>query len=117
MIKKYISQIYFLLLNQKKVSKKNQEIAKAIAINCDHQTKAKMSTMLQHFLTLLFEFAAPISLNKKINYQIIQKLTNDFLFIFKLKILILKFKIRNIKNQLSNPFVSFTKYTFLPWDS
>jgi len=27
----------------KAVSKKNQEIAKAIAINCDHQTKAKMS--------------------------------------------------------------------------
>jgi len=50
------------LLDQKKVSKKNQEIAKAIAINCDRQTKAKMSPRLQHFLTLLFDFAAPISL-------------------------------------------------------
>ena len=53
---------YFLLLDQKKVTKKNQEIAKAIAINCDRQTKAKMSPRLQHFLTLLFDFAAPISL-------------------------------------------------------
>jgi hypothetical protein len=53
--------IYFLLLDQKKVPKKNQEIAKAIAINCDQQTKAKMSPRLQHFLTLLFVFAAPIS--------------------------------------------------------
>jgi len=50
------------LLDQKKVSKKNQEIAKAIAINCDRQTKAKMSPRLQHFLTLLFDFAAPISI-------------------------------------------------------
>ena len=54
--------IYFLLLDQKKVTKKNQEIAKAIAINCDRQTKAKMSPRLQHFLTLLLDFAAPISL-------------------------------------------------------
>ena len=53
--------IYFLLLDQKKVTKKNQEIAKAIAINCDRQTKAKMFPGLQHFLTLLFAFAAPIS--------------------------------------------------------
>ena len=49
------------MLDQKKVSKKNQEIAKVIAINCDRQTKAKMSPRLQHFLTLLFDFAAPIS--------------------------------------------------------
>jgi hypothetical protein len=49
------------LLDQKKVTKKNQEIAKAIAINCDRQTKAKMFPGLQHFLTLLFAFAAPIS--------------------------------------------------------
>jgi hypothetical protein len=69
MIKKYISQIYFLLLDQKKVSKKNQEIAKAIAINCDHQTKAKMFPRLQHLLTLLFVFAAPISL-KNLIYKI-----------------------------------------------
>jgi hypothetical protein len=53
--------MYFLLLDQKKVPKKNQEIAKAIAINCDQQTKAKMSPRLQHFLTLLFVFVAPIS--------------------------------------------------------
>jgi len=53
------------LLDQKKVSKKNQEIAKAIAINCDRQTKAKMSPRLQHFLTLLFVFAAPISYFQK----------------------------------------------------
>jgi len=32
------------------VSMKNQEIAKAIVINCDRQTKAKMSPRLQHFL-------------------------------------------------------------------
>ena len=55
--------IYFLLLDQKKVTKKNQEIAKAIAINCDRQIKAKMFPRLQHFLTLLFVFASPISLN------------------------------------------------------
>jgi hypothetical protein len=50
------------LLDQKKVSKKNQEIAKAIAINCDRQSKAKMSPRIQHFFTLLFPFAAPISI-------------------------------------------------------
>jgi hypothetical protein len=49
------------LLDQKKVSKKNQEIAKAIAINCDRQTIVKMSLGLQHFLTLLFVFSVPIS--------------------------------------------------------
>jgi hypothetical protein len=53
--------IYFLFLDKKKVSKKNQEIAKAIAIDCDRQTKAKMSPGLRYFLTLLFVFAAPIS--------------------------------------------------------
>jgi 4'-phosphopantetheinyl transferase EntD len=52
------------LLDQKKVSKKNQEIAKAIATDCDRQTKAKMFPRLQHFLTLLFVFVAPISLKK-----------------------------------------------------
>jgi len=43
------------------VPKKNQEIAKAIAINCDRQTKAKISPRLRYFFTLLFFFAAPIS--------------------------------------------------------
>jgi hypothetical protein len=47
------------------VPKKNQEIAKAIAINCDRQPKAKMSPRLRHFLTLLFVFAAPISICQK----------------------------------------------------
>jgi hypothetical protein len=50
---------FFCLI--KKRSKKNQEIVKAIAMNCDRQSKAKMSPRLQHLLTLLFGFAAPIS--------------------------------------------------------
>jgi len=54
--------IFFFCLDTEKESKRNQEIAKAIAINCDRQTKAKMFPRLQHFLTLLFVFAAPISL-------------------------------------------------------
>jgi hypothetical protein len=64
---------YFLLLDQKKVTKKNQEIAKAIAINCDRQTKAKMSPGLQHFLTLLLDFAAPISLKLFSKYKKVTK--------------------------------------------
>ena len=53
--------IYFFCLDTEKVTKRNQEIAKAIAKNCDRQIKAKMSPRLQHFLTLLFVFAVPIS--------------------------------------------------------
>ena len=49
--------INFFCLDTEKVTKRNQEIAKAIAINCDRETKAKMSPRLQHFLTLLFVFA------------------------------------------------------------
>ena len=67
--------IYFILLDQKKVTKKNQEIAKAIAINCNQQTKAKMFPGLQHSLTLLFVFAAPIS-NNKITHSLFQKHVN-----------------------------------------
>ena len=53
--------INFFCLDTEKVTKRNQKNAKAIAKNCDHQIKAKMSPRLQHFLTLLFVFAVPIS--------------------------------------------------------
>ena len=41
--------INFFCLDTEKVTKRNQEIAKAIAINCDQQTKAKIPPRLRHF--------------------------------------------------------------------
>jgi hypothetical protein len=54
------------LLDQKKVTKKNQEIVKAIFQKLlflkYHSIKAKTPPGLRRFLTLLSHFAAPISL-------------------------------------------------------
>jgi hypothetical protein len=62
----HFSTIYFLLLDQKKVTKKNQEIVKAIFQKLlflkYHSIKAKTPPGLRRFLTLLFHFASPISL-------------------------------------------------------
>jgi hypothetical protein len=66
------------LLDQKKVSKKNQEIAKAIAINCDHQTKAKMSPRLQHFLRFCLFLLRQFHFVKKLYFKFVLNFKSTF---------------------------------------